>query len=98
MPLYKCILCDYESKQKNDYNRHLKTKKHLTNKKNYDLDIEKNIKETQKRPKRDPKETQKRPERDPIETRLPILNANIAEPYLKIGRIYIGILIKDARY
>ena len=69
MPLYKCILCDYESKQKNDYNRHLKTKKHLKNKKIYDLDIEKNLKETQKRPERDPKETQKRPERDPKETR-----------------------------
>ena len=28
MPFYICHLCDYSTKQKNDYNRHLKTKKH----------------------------------------------------------------------
>ena len=28
MVLYKCYLCNFESKQKNDYSRHLNTKKH----------------------------------------------------------------------
>ena len=28
MPLYSCDCCNYSTKQKNDYNRHLKTKKH----------------------------------------------------------------------
>ena len=28
MPLYSCECCNYSTKQKNDYNRHLKTKKH----------------------------------------------------------------------
>ena len=29
MPLYNCEVCSFTSKQKNDYNRHLKTKKHI---------------------------------------------------------------------
>ena len=29
MPEYKCICCDFSSKLKGDYNRHLKTKKHI---------------------------------------------------------------------
>ena len=31
MPIYKCELCNIKTKQKNDYNRHLNTKKHLKN-------------------------------------------------------------------
>ena len=29
MPLYNCSLCDFKTKLKTDYRRHLKTKKHL---------------------------------------------------------------------
>lgn len=31
MPLYSCNCCSYSTKQRNDYNRHLKTKKHQVN-------------------------------------------------------------------
>jgi hypothetical protein len=31
MPLYNCQICGYSTKQKNDYNRHLNTKKHRRN-------------------------------------------------------------------
>lgn len=31
MLLYKCKNCNFESSQKNDYSRHLKTKKHINN-------------------------------------------------------------------
>ena len=35
---YNCSICNFSSKRKPDYNRHLKTKKHLNNKKNYEED------------------------------------------------------------
>ena len=69
MVLYKCELCNYESKQKNDYNRHLKTKKHIKNQEKYELEQEKSHFETQIGPEKDPKETRIGPKRDPKETR-----------------------------
>ena len=49
MVIHNCVVCNFSSKQKNDLNRHLKTKKHLTNEKNYEEDNDKNyIMDTQK--------------------------------------------------
>ena len=31
MPLYNCEICNYSTKLKYDFNKHLKTKKHQTN-------------------------------------------------------------------
>ena len=31
MPLYHCAVCNFKTKLKTDYNRHLKTKKHKNN-------------------------------------------------------------------
>jgi hypothetical protein len=44
MVIHKCELCNFSSKQKNDLFRHLKTKKHLNNEKNYEEDNKKNLK------------------------------------------------------
>ena len=44
MVIHKCELCIFSSKQKNDLFRHLKTKKHLNNEKNYEEDNKKNLK------------------------------------------------------
>ena len=41
MGIHKCEICNFSSKQKNDFNRHLKTKKHLNNVKHYEADNEK---------------------------------------------------------
>jgi hypothetical protein len=41
MGIYKCEICNFSSKQKNDLNRHLKTKKHLNNVKQYEADNKK---------------------------------------------------------
>jgi hypothetical protein len=40
MGIHKCKSCNFSSKQKNDLNRHLKTKKHLNNVKQYEVDNE----------------------------------------------------------
>jgi hypothetical protein len=45
MVSYKCECCNYITKRKNDLNRHLTTKKHLNNVKNYEED---NVKKTPK--------------------------------------------------
>jgi hypothetical protein len=50
MVIHKCELCKFSSKFKNDLNRHLKTKKHLTNEKNYE---EENKKKKEKGLKKD---------------------------------------------
>ena len=36
MGIHKCEICNFSSKQKNDLNRHRKTKKHLNNVKQYE--------------------------------------------------------------
>jgi hypothetical protein len=43
MVIHKCDLCNFSSKQKNDLFRHLKTKKHLYNEKNYEEENKKNL-------------------------------------------------------
>ena len=43
MSSYKCNICNFSSKQKNDYNRHLNTKKHLKKYNNYCLESKKNL-------------------------------------------------------
>jgi hypothetical protein len=55
MVLYTCYTCLFSSTQKNDYNRHLKTKKHLKN-------ISK-TEETKVKTQKDPKKTQKDPKK-----------------------------------
>ena len=77
MVKYYCEYCDFITIRKSDFERHLKTQKHLNNESNYYKETEKGIKKTQKRPIRDPQktqltlfETQKRPEKDPVETQL----------------------------
>ena len=60
MVLYTCDLCDFSSKLKTDYNRHLKTKKHIHNNENSlsaMVMIQKDPTKTQK----DPQKTQKDP-------------------------------------
>ena len=44
MPLYSCDVCNFRSKLKSDYSRHLNTKKHNKNKANQDENLKKNIK------------------------------------------------------
>ena len=43
MSSYNCDICNFSSKQKNDYNRHLKTKKHLKKYNNYCVESKKNL-------------------------------------------------------
>ena len=65
MPLYSCECCNYSTKQKNDYNRHLKTKKHQANIANDKKSLI-NMVMTQKDPaetQKDPEKTQKDPEK-----------------------------------
>ena len=77
MVSYKCEICKFTTNIKSHFNRHLNTKKHHKNIEIQGNEEKKSIKETQKRPKRDPvgskigpkrdpKETQKRPSRDPV--------------------------------
>jgi hypothetical protein len=40
---YNCDICDYITKRQYNYNKHLKTKKHLNNDKNYEEDNEKKL-------------------------------------------------------
>ena len=35
MPSFSCVICNYVTKRKNDFNKHLNTKKHLLNEENY---------------------------------------------------------------
>ena len=44
MVLYKCEFCNFSSKQKNDYKRHLNTKKHLNKAKEYEGEEKKKLK------------------------------------------------------
>jgi len=46
MPEYECIKCDFYTKNKSDFNRHLLSKKHVTifaNDENNETDINKNM-------------------------------------------------------
>ena len=56
MVFYECELCIFSSIYKNDFNRHLNTKKHLNNEKDYEEDKLKNPK---KGLKKDSKRNQK---------------------------------------
>jgi len=46
MPIYECCNCNYSTTIKTQYNRHLKTKKHINKLKNEDPNIIQNIKYT----------------------------------------------------
>jgi len=52
MPLYLCEFCNLSTKLKTDYERHLLTNKHYKNVKEYDANMEKKNKMSQKEPKR----------------------------------------------
>ena len=59
---YNCILCNYKSNRKGDFNRHIKTKKHLSNQVEGDLsskidEVEKAHKGVEKESKKDKKRT-----------------------------------------
>ena len=60
MVLYECITCNFSSKIKSHYNRHLKTKKHL---RNIEISLSPMVK-TQKDPKR-PENCEKKTQKDP---------------------------------
>ena len=49
MVYHKCYICNFSSKIKSHLIRHLKTKKHLNNEKNYDINNENYIGETEKK-------------------------------------------------
>ena len=55
MVLYTCYTCLFSSNQKNDYGRHLKTKKHLKN----ISKIEQNMVKSQNEPEKSQKEPEK---------------------------------------
>ena len=42
MGLYNCSICNFNTKLKSNYNRHLKTKKHITKENNYALEMANN--------------------------------------------------------
>ena len=82
MVLYNCECCLFYSKQKNDYNRHLKTKKHQSNMNNSLIPMV----VTQK----DPEKTQKDPiktQKDPLKTQqtLHIVDNSIIVKKIKIS-------------
>jgi hypothetical protein len=62
MVLYKCDCCNYSSKIKTHYNRHLKTKKHITNSNESLISMVKSQKEPEKSQK-EPEKSQKEPEK-----------------------------------
>jgi len=67
MVLYECKCCNYKTKLKTDFSRHLKTKKHA---RNSDLEFDV-LKETTLKTQKDPKKTQKDPkktQKDPKKT------------------------------
>ena len=62
MVFYECELCNFSSIYKNDFNRHLNTKKHLNNEKKYEdgnMKIPKRTQKGLKCKKKDSKRTQK---------------------------------------
>ena len=59
MGIHKCEICNFSSKQKNDLNRHLKTKKHLNNVKQYEADNKKFLSNHHKIPQNTTKIPQK---------------------------------------
>ena len=59
MVFYECDLCNFSSIYKNDFNRHLNTKKHLNNEKDYEEDKLKNLKKGLKKDSSAKKRTQK---------------------------------------
>ena len=64
MPLYSCESCNYSTKYKADYKKHLKTKKHALNIQGYSIENEVLGVKTQKDPamtQKDPAKTQKDP-------------------------------------
>ena len=72
---YNCELCNYKTKLRGDYNKHLKTKKHQRNilEENgcSDKSLNTNVINEKKKTQKDPKKTQndpKRPEKDPQKT------------------------------
>ena len=68
MPLYKCVLCNFSSKLKTDYKRHLETKKHKNNVISEGIKTHKDPEKTQK----DPEKTQK----DPVKKKFICLHCN----------------------
>mgnify|MGYP001224976082 CR=1 FL=1 len=60
MVLYECKTCNFETKLKTDFSRHLKTKKHDVNIMKHHQELEEYKTKTQKDPKR-PKKDPKRP-------------------------------------
>ena len=62
MVLYNCECCNFASNLKFNYNRHLKTKKHIDNNTNYVISMVKNKKEPEKSQK-EPEKSQKEPKK-----------------------------------
>jgi hypothetical protein len=62
MVLYNCECCDFSSKIKTHYNRHLKTKKHLSNYNNNVISMVESQKEPEKSQK-EPQKSQKEPQK-----------------------------------
>ena len=46
---YECKLCNYITVRKSNYNKHLKTKKHIYNYNNYDVKLQKSSKKDHKK-------------------------------------------------
>ena len=68
MVLYTCYACLFSSNQKNDYNRHLKTNKHIKNVSKIEANkvmSQKDPKKSQKEPKKSQKEP-KKSQKDPV--------------------------------
>jgi len=62
MVLYNCECCNFASNLKSNYNRHLKTKKHIDNNTNYVISMVKSQKEPEKSQK-EPEKSQKEPKK-----------------------------------
>jgi hypothetical protein len=90
MVFYICELCDFSSNQKNDFTRHLNTKKHKNNDKNYQEECikcdEKGLKKDSKRAFVGEKRTQKGLKKDSKRTQ---------NKLNKFECEYCGMLLKD---